>query len=673
MFPDFPPAVRQAAKHFAQIAVTFLLFSFCNAIAVNFEVEPGVSILFPATAIAIIGCMYFGVWAAIGVILGTIVTPWSAQQSLGVLAVSGVISALEGLIPYFVFRARRDLDPDLRDIRSLLGFLLFGTLLNTGFSAVAGNLFVVKHAAGTLIDLHEVAVWWIADFTAALLLATPVIAFGGALTARWRQGRTEQPRTITNTLQVVTVVLLLGFATSFAIRSYLLNRLEDERLEQQQSWTLAENVMNEMHSNFLSAAFVHRDDPAALRKIATARRMNEEAIEKLERLFATNHDLAGALPKIAAASGAWFARTERSLEAKEPIPGDEPGRETANLISTLHETTDRANEEAWVVYAAKRHNIMIVADLVDSFVFVAFILAAATLIVRVTQPFAQVRSAIAAMREGKSVDGARIDSPYLEFRSIAETLEETSRALAQREDELKRQTERAIAASNHKSDFLAKMSHELRTPLNSIIGFTDLVMEQEGTMTTQKRLAFLQNVHGSAKHLLNLINDLLDITKVESGKMKLHFENVDLRLAIANTVASTTPLFARKKQEVEVLMPEEPMIVRADVSRVEQVLLNLLSNANKFSPDGQKISVRSGGCERGWRVEIVDRGIGIRAEDHARIFDEFEQLHARGPNSNGTGLGLALAKRFVEAHGGAIEVASAPGGGSTFSVTLPRV
>ena len=673
MFQALPPAVRQAAKRIAQVGATFLLFSFCNAIAVNFEIEPGVSILFPATAIAILGCMYFGGWAAIGIILGTMVTPWSSEQSTGVLAVSGVISALEGLIPFLVFRFRRDLDPDLRDMKSLLTFLVFGNVLNTAFSAVAGNLFVLKHAPGTHFDAHAAFVWWIADFTAALLLATPAIAFGGALTARWRNDHAGQPRTISNTLQIVSLVILLGFATSFAIRTYLLNRLEDDRLEQQRSWTFAEDMLNDMHTNFLRAALIKRDDPAALHDVEMARRQNDVYLRKLAPLFASTPELSKAVPPVAQATTEWFVRAERSLEAKQPIPGDEEtAHETGRAIANIHEMTDRANVDAWLVYAAKRRKIMLVANLIDGLVFIGLILASATLLLRISRPFAQIRSAVAAMREGERLDAKRIDSPYLEFRSIAETLEETADALVQREEELRQQTERAIAASKHKSDFLAKMSHELRTPLNSIIGFTDLVREQEETMTPIKRLAFLENVNTSARHLLNLINDLLDLTKVESGKMKLHFEPVDLRLAIANTVASTTPLFTRKRQEVEVSMPEEPMIVRADASRMEQVLLNLLSNANKFSPEGQKIAIRGQGCDQGWRIEVSDRGIGIRAEDQARIFDEFEQLHLRGPNSTGTGLGLALAKRFVEAHGGAIAVASAPGTGSTFTVTLPR-
>jgi len=216
------------------------------------------------------------------------------------------------------------------------------------------------------------------------------------------------------------------------------------------------------------------------------------------------------------------------------------------------------------------------------------------------------------------------------------------------------------------------MSHELRTPLNSIIGFSDLMTEQEGTLSSQKRLGFLENVANSARHLLQLINDLLDIAKVESGKMTLHLEDVDLRNSIASTVASTQPLFVRKRQEVEVITPAEPMIARADAGRIEQVLLNLLSNANKFSPEGEKVIVRGAGDDATWRIEVADHGIGIRAEDHQRIFDEFEQVASRGLHSNGTGLGLALAKRFIEAHGGQIFVESELGEGARFTVRLPR-
>jgi signal transduction histidine kinase len=546
---SLPHPLRRVPARLGQVAVTFALFSFGNAIAFHFEVQNGVSILFPATAVAIVACMYFGIWGAIGVVLGTMATPWGANADAMGLFVSGVISAIEGFIPHLVFRARRDLAPDLRDMKSLLAFLLFGTLLNTLFSAVAGNLFIVQHAASGIV-WREVFAWWLADFVAALLLATPALAFGGVFLGRLRHDASEKPRTIVNTLQIITVIVLLGFVASFMIRTYLLNV----------------------------------DD-----------------------------------------------------------------------------------------FAAKRQTILLVAALVDGFVLLILVLASATLLVNVSRPFAQIRAAIAAIREGERLDAPRIDSRYAEFRSIAETLEETSRELRRREEALRLQTDRAVAASKHKSDFLAKMSHELRTPLNSIIGFSDLLMEQEETIDSAKRMAFLGNVSTSAKHLLGLINDLLDIAKVEAGKMNLHFEEIDLRRAINNTVATTAPLFGRKRQEVEIAVPDEPMLVRADISRVEQVLLNLLSNANKFSPEGDKIVIRSTPEPTRWRIEVADHGIGISRDDQRRIFDEFEQVQMRGRgHGGGTGLGLALARHLVEAHGGSIDVESTLGRGSTFRVSLPR-
>ena len=302
---------------------------------------------------------------------------------------------------------------------------------------------------------------------------------------------------------------------------------------------------------------------------------------------------------------------------------------------------ERANIAAWLAFSTKRHKISIVAGIVDGLVLLILVLATLTLLINVSRPLEQLRSGIASMRHGQPFDSARIDGRYIEFRSLAETIEETDRALKTREEELQLQTERAINASKHKSDFLAKMSHELRTPLNSIIGFSELLIEQDDAVDTQKRRAFLENVSSSAHRLLGLINDLLDISKVEAGKMPMHFEAVDLRHAIANTVATTAPLFDRKRQRVEVSVPGEPMLVRADPTRVEQVLLNLLSNANKFTPEGERIEVRTAADAGRWRIEIADRGIGISASDQQRIFQDFEQVHTTGVLSTGTGLGLA--------------------------------
>ncbi|HEX7191412.1 MAG TPA: ATP-binding protein [Thermoanaerobaculia bacterium] len=664
--------LKRALMRAGQVLLTFAGFALLNSIATAFQVETGVSILFPATGFGIVCVMFFGPVAAIGIVAATMVTPWSPENPPHVLFVSGVISAVEALIPWLVFAARRDLKSDLRDMKSLLVFLLFGTILNTGFSAIAGNLLVIEHLEGLHLVWHEIFVWWLADFTAALLIAMPILAFSGALR---RGGPAErEPRTIVNTLQIVTAIILFGFAASFATRTYLLNRLEGERLDQQAVWWEAEETLNKMHGNFLRAAFLNPGDANAQQAIGDARRLNERYIGDLEVAFRAMPQLSKSFPAIATKTRDWFRSAEQSIAHQTNAPGSEGiAHRTGGEITALHETLDNGNAAGWKVFAEKRQKLMLVANMVDGLVFAILVLASVTLLYRVSRPLQQIRGAIDRMRSGEPLQGARISSPYLEFRSIASALEETSRELRDREIALRLQTDRAVAASKHKSEFLAKMSHELRTPLNSIIGFSELLAEQEATIETPRRLAFLDNVTTSARHLLHLINDLLDIAKVESGKMKMHFENVDLRLAIANTVASTTPLFHRKKQELEVALPAEPMIARADIGRVEQVLLNLLANANKFSGEGQKIEIRSAPEESTWRIDVIDHGIGISADDQKRIFDEFEQVHPRGPASTGTGLGLALAKRFVEMHGGAILVESTPGAGAKFTIRLPRV
>jgi signal transduction histidine kinase len=579
------PWMRKVLVRIGQIVLTTIVFAICHNIGGSFEIGNAVSILYPATAVSIVACMMFGPLAAIGVILGAILAPWTTDMDVRVIVLSGVVIAAQGLIPWAVFRMRRDLSIDLRDMKSLLAFLIFGVIVNTAVTAIIGDILLIPHPPGVLLVWREVFVWFIADFVAALLLATPILAFGGALLNR---GRTETPRTITNALQIVTVIILLGFAASFAIRAYLMNRLEQDRVAQQRQFL--------------------------------------EAQQHLHRLDAKNH----------------------------PAPS----------------LGNRDPEVAKRLEAARR--IMLVTTLIDAMVFLILVLATVILLYTISRPFAQLRRAIRAMREGDELDTGRIDSRYSEFRSIAETLQETSTELRRREEELRHQTEKALLASQHKSEFLARMSHELRTPLNSIIGFSDLLTEQEATISTPKRLGFLENVRNSARHLLTMINDLLDIAKVESGKMELHFSDLDLRVSIANTIASTQSLFVRRGQHVEVITPDEPMLMRGDAGRIEQVLLNLLSNANKFSPEGGTITVRGEGEPGAWRIDVVDRGIGISPEDQKRIFDEFEQVSMRVVHATGTGLGLALARRFVEAHGGTISVESAIGTGSTFSVRLPR-
>jgi PAS domain S-box-containing protein len=245
--------------------------------------------------------------------------------------------------------------------------------------------------------------------------------------------------------------------------------------------------------------------------------------------------------------------------------------------------------------------------------------------------------------------------------------------VAERTAELVAAKDRAEAADRLKSAFLATMSHELRTPLNSIIGFTGVILQGlAGPLTAEQRKQ-LDMVRESARHLLALINDVLDISKIEAGQIELVPAAFDLRGSIQSAVRAVEPLAARKQLPVLVDIAPEVGVLTNDKRRVEQVLLNLLSNAIKFTEHGEvRLSARAelGGV----RVSVKDTGIGIKPEDFSRLFQPFRQLDTGLTRQHeGTGLGLVICKRLVERMGGAITVESRAGAGSTFAFTLPNL
>ena len=230
------------------------------------------------------------------------------------------------------------------------------------------------------------------------------------------------------------------------------------------------------------------------------------------------------------------------------------------------------------------------------------------------------------------------------------------------------------AASAAKSDFLASMSHELRTPLNAIIGFSSLMASQTGEVAGVLPVPreWVEHIRTGGDHLLTLINDILDLAKVEAGRLELVKEPVDVSHAVSASVAGLRPLADRKRLRVDVSM-ERSIVIEADPGRLRQILYNLLSNAIKYTPDDGCIEVSSRRADGGVRIAVKDNGVGIAAEDMGRVFEEFRQVGDKSQHLTGTGLGLALTKRLVEAHGGRIELQSELGSGSTFSFTLPDV
>jgi signal transduction histidine kinase len=226
-------------------------------------------------------------------------------------------------------------------------------------------------------------------------------------------------------------------------------------------------------------------------------------------------------------------------------------------------------------------------------------------------------------------------------------------------------------ASRHKSEFLANMSHELRTPLNAIIGFSEVLAEQMFGPVNDKQADYLKDILESGRHLLALINDILDLSKIEAGRMELELSDFSLPGAIDNTLTLVRERAHRRSIELQRDVDAQLGVVRADERKVKQVLLNLLSNALKFTPEGGRVAVRATMYGGSAEIAVTDTGVGVAPDDQATVFEEFRQVGKAEKKAEGTGLGLAISRKFVELHGGRIRVTSEVGKGSTFAFTLP--
>ncbi|HZM27618.1 MAG TPA: GAF domain-containing protein, partial [Gemmatimonadales bacterium] len=226
-------------------------------------------------------------------------------------------------------------------------------------------------------------------------------------------------------------------------------------------------------------------------------------------------------------------------------------------------------------------------------------------------------------------------------------------------------------ASQHKSEFLANMSHELRTPLNAIIGFSEVLTDRMFGELNEKQDEYLKDIYASGQHLLSLINDILDLSKIEAGRMELELADFHLPQAIDNALVLVRERALRRGIKLEPSIDSHLGEIRGDERKIKQVLLNLLSNAIKFTPEGGRVGVRAEPVDEHVKVAVSDTGVGIAPEDHEAVFEEFRQVGTAEKKAEGTGLGLALARKFIELHGGRIWVQSQVGVGSTFTFTLP--
>ena len=261
----------------------------------------------------------------------------------------------------------------------------------------------------------------------------------------------------------------------------------------------------------------------------------------------------------------------------------------------------------------------------------------------------------------------------IERARLFEEIEGARAKLQQRAEALEKANARLKELDRLKSQFLANMSHELRTPLNSVIGFSEVLIDGLLGEMPPERKECVENIHVSGEHLMALINDILDLSKIEAGRMKLALERFEVTELITNVRKTVTPMIQEKSQILTVDVAEELPPLNADRIRIRQVLLNLLSNAHKFTPDSKEITLSCRLADSATMLFAVqDTGIGIKPEDQELIFEEFRQVDGTATREvEGTGLGLAISKRLVEMHGGTIWVESTYGEGATFSFLLP--
>ena len=237
--------------------------------------------------------------------------------------------------------------------------------------------------------------------------------------------------------------------------------------------------------------------------------------------------------------------------------------------------------------------------------------------------------------------------------------------------ELQTKTNELEIASRHKSEFLASMSHELRTPLNAVIGFSEVLLDRMFGEINERQDEYLRDIRNSGKHLLELLNEILDLSKVEAGQMVLEPSTFSVGSVLESTLAMVRERATRHAIAVTVQIADDIETIDADELRFKQVVLNLVTNAVKFTPDGGSVSVRAYREATDLMVTVTDTGIGVPPEDQERIFESFQQGRRGAPKEEGTGLGLTLSRRFVGLWGGRMWLESTPGVGSTFGFSVP--
>jgi signal transduction histidine kinase len=390
--------------------------------------------------------------------------------------------------------------------------------------------------------------------------------------------------------------------------------------------------------------------------------VTEDEVELFEKIRAQHDKLVELINQVVELSRSGKVQEAMELRLKNVVPiadslerltNEIVNRAEASMIAKIDETSEAHSTSRWVVIGFGIASIALALLLGYAI--------SSSLIVPVRQIDKRLGE-IAAGDFSRRVEVANRD----ELGTLAENLNRMN-------DELRDLYQQLEMANRHKSEFLANMSHELRTPLNAIIGFSEMLKEQLFGDLNEKQLEYAGDIHSSGHHLLSLINDILDLAKVEAGRMELELSEFAIPPAIESAMTLVKERAARHGIALESKIDDRLDCFTGDERKFKQILLNLLSNAVKFTPEGGRINVVAGINNGTVEISVSDTGIGISPEDQRTIFEEFRQARGDGRGkSEGTGLGLTLTKRFVELHGGTIKVESEVGKGSTITYTLPE-
>ncbi|MFL5980258.1 MAG: sensor histidine kinase [Gaiellaceae bacterium] len=378
----------------------------------------------------------------------------------------------------------------------------------------------------------------------------------------------------------------------------------------------------------------------------------------LSRIRATGGQLTNVVREIVEAGGTDRGRVP-SLRTKAELLAIDLNQHATELANAMTAKTDAVIAQNASTYENSRDLFIgVAAGAIVLALLLGFVLSWS-----VTGPIQRIDSRLAAIASG-DFSGHVVATNRDELGALAANVNRMS-------DELRRLYRELETASQHKSDFLANMSHELRTPLNAIIGFSQVLREGMVGRVNEKQAEYLDDILSSGHHLLSLINDVLDLSKVEAGQVELELAPFSLQQALERGVATVRERAMQDGVHVTLAANPDVDVVSGDERRIRQVIFNLLSNAVKFTPAGGAVDVRTKRANGEVSVSVADTGPGIGAVDLRRVFEEFQQTEAGIERGEGTGLGLALSKRLVELHGGRIWVDSELGRGSTFVFTLP--